>query len=181
MRYRMIAVLLAFIPCSDAQTNSKARISGPYTHENLSVFLIGGSAPRWPQASAKGSTMNYLTLQDAMNQKVVVVHETNQVRELAVENVSTSTVFIQQGDILKGGKQDRIVTNDFLLSPKSGSVPIRALCVERGRWGNRGSEPVNAFTSSTELGAISFDPKSMWGQMSVWSAVATLQDALASH
>ncbi len=116
------------------------RISGPYTHENLSVFLIHGPD--------KIKNKNFLTLQEAMQQKKVIVHETSNVNELAVENVSDEEVFIQAGDIVKGGKQDRLITLDFVVPPKSGKMPIAAFCVGQGRWRPRGQEAAGYFASS---------------------------------
>src|SRR5262245_43374295 len=67
---------------------SKHRISGPYTHANLSVFLIHGE----DQLKNK----RFLTLSEALAQKKIVVHETRQVNELAIENLSADEeVFIQ--------------------------------------------------------------------------------------
>src|SRR5215472_5168028 len=54
------------------------RLSGPYTHDNLTIFLIHGAD------QLKGK--NILTLDEALEQKKVIVHETKQVNELAVEN-----------------------------------------------------------------------------------------------
>ncbi len=74
------------------------RISGPFTHENLTVFLIHGED--------RIKNKDFLTLQEALKKKKVVVHETQQVNELAIENVSkTEEVFVQAGDIVKGGQQ----------------------------------------------------------------------------
>jgi hypothetical protein len=71
---------------------------GPFTHENLTIFLIHG------KERLKGRPL--LTLQEALAQKKVVVHETGQVNQMAVENVSgDSEVFIQAGGIVKGGQQ----------------------------------------------------------------------------
>jgi hypothetical protein len=68
---------------------------------------------------------------------------------LAVENLSADTeLFVQSGDIVKGGKQDRVAATDVLLPPRGGVVPLPAHCVEQGRWTNRGGEKVEAFTSS---------------------------------
>src|SRR5687767_15948973 len=80
------------------------RISGPYTHGNLSIFLIHG------EDKLKGQT--FLTLQEAMEKKQVVVHETGNVNELAIENVGKTPVYVQSGDIVKGGKQDRTFAQD---------------------------------------------------------------------
>src|SRR5262245_42426794 len=58
-------------------------LSGAYTHENLTVFLVHGTE------TLKGAA--YLTLEEAMQQKKVIVHETGNVNELTVENVSSDS------------------------------------------------------------------------------------------
>src|SRR5262245_3926620 len=64
------------------------KVTGPYTHQNLTIFLIHGSD------AAKGKAP--LTLQEALDQKKIVVHETENVNALQVENVSdTDEIFIQ--------------------------------------------------------------------------------------
>src|SRR5579872_4217150 len=90
--------LLTAAPADDLQ------ISGPFTHDNLSVFLIHSSRN---QAGRK-----FLTLGEAMDQKKVVVYETGNVNELAIENLSSEDVYIQSGDIVKGGRQDRVFPDD---------------------------------------------------------------------
>ena len=57
-----------------------ARVSGPFTHANLTVFLLHG-----PDVVAG---QKFLTLQEALEQKKAVMHETSQVNELAVENLT---------------------------------------------------------------------------------------------
>src|SRR5207302_4131853 len=74
----------------------------------------------------------------AMEQKKAIVHETSSVNELAIENVSSEEVYVQSGDIVKGGKQDRTLAYDFIVPPHSGRMPIASFCVEQGRWGARG-------------------------------------------
>src|SRR5689334_6873399 len=66
-------------------------IGDPVVHENLTVFLIHGPD------KAKGKA--YLTLQEALDQKKVLVHETGNVNELSIENISNDDVYIQSGDI----------------------------------------------------------------------------------
>ena len=106
---------------------------GPYVHENLTIFLVHG-----PDQSFSGP---FTPLEEAMERKVVVVHETSEVNELAIENRSRSEeVFVQAGDIVKGGQQDRMLAVDLILSADSGRMPIDAFCVEHGRWTQRGTE-----------------------------------------
>src|SRR6266550_5097087 len=52
------------------------RLSGPYTHNNLSIFLIHSKTTTTRMKS-------FLTLQEALEQKKVVVYETQSVNELA--------------------------------------------------------------------------------------------------
>ena len=107
--------VLAFALTLSAQTNTP-KISGPFTHENLSVFLIHG-----PNKTAK----SLLTLEEAIDERKVIVYETRDVNELAIENVSNGDVFIESGDIVKGGAQDRTLKDDLILPFKSGKVRDR--------------------------------------------------------
>jgi hypothetical protein len=115
-------------------------ISAAHTVKNLTIFLLHG--PDSPALVGKP----FLTLQEAIEQKKLVVHETSHVNELAIENVSvTDEVFIQSGDVVKGGKQDRVLSYDLIVPPKSGKVPLASFCVERGRWSQRGGEKADQF------------------------------------
>ena len=89
-----------------------------------------------------------LTLEEALAKGVVKVHETGDVNTLAIENLGDDEVFVQSGDLVKGGKQDRALTVSMLLPAKSGRIPIAAFCVEEGRWTARGREDVRSFASS---------------------------------
>ncbi|HXE86768.1 MAG TPA: DUF6569 family protein, partial [Hyphomicrobiaceae bacterium] len=80
----------------------------------------------------------------------VQVAETGQVNELKIENTGAEEVFIQAGDMVKGGRQDRVLTVSLLLPPRSGMIPIASFCVEPGRWSARGGEDPTRFASATE-------------------------------
>ena len=58
------------------------RLSGPYTHKNLTIFLIHGRSIVLSK--------NFLTLQEALEQRKVIVYETKTVSELAIENISNT-------------------------------------------------------------------------------------------
>jgi hypothetical protein len=153
------------------------RITGPFTHANLSVFLIHG------RGRAAGRPM--VTLQEAIAQKKVVVHETGQVNELAVENVSSDAdVYIQSGDIVKGGRQDRMIAQDFVVPARSGKMPIASFCVEQGRWSRRGSEQAHAFAGSNDQVAgkgLKMAARKHADQGRVWQEVAAAQDKLSKN
>src|SRR5229473_7351987 len=94
------------------QTQDEYRLEGPFTQDNLTVFLIHG------KDKIKGAT--FLTLQEALVQKKVIVRETREVNELSIENISSEEVYVQSGDIVKGGQQDRMMAVDLILQPRSG-------------------------------------------------------------
>ncbi|MXW90727.1 MAG: hypothetical protein F4114_10445 [Rhodospirillaceae bacterium] len=123
------------------------RLTGPYTHRNLSIYLIHRPIHR----RGRDAGTPPLTLDEAMRTGAIRVVETGNVGELIVNNPGDRDIFIQAGDIVKGGKQDRVLTASMIVPPNSGDIPIGAFCVEQGRWGLRGSENVAKFSASTAL------------------------------
>ena len=152
------------------------RLEGPFTQGNLTVFLVHG------KDKIKGQT--FITLQEALVQRKVIVRETRSVNELTIENVSTDEVYVQSGDIVKGGAQDRMLTTDLILPPRSGKISIAAFCVENGRWSQRGNESAAVFNSSANTVAsreVKLAAKMKQSQGEVWREVAVAQDKLSSN
>ncbi len=151
-------------------------LSGPYTHNNLSMFLVHG------RSLVAGD--NFLTLQEALQQKKVIVYETKDVNELAIQNLSDQDVYVQSGDIVKGGQQDRMIGVDLIVPPRSGRMPIAAFCVEHGRWSGRGNEQAGVFSSSADVAAtkeIKLAAKRSSSQGAVWESVKVAQDKLSQN
>ena len=169
------------------------RITGPVVHANLALYFIHGT-------SVPGKVP--LTLEEALAKGVVKVIETGDVNTLAIENLGEDEVFVQSGDLVKGGKQDRALTVSMLLPPKSGRIPIAAFCVEEGRWSARGGEDVRTFASSSTsvysraakmamkapepvlspnapVGRVGNDTGSR--QAEVWKSVRDAQDTLSKN
>ena len=135
------AVAIGLSPqAANAAAGKDYRLSGPYTQNNLAIYLIhrenrsAGPAP--------------ITLAEAMKQGLVKVVETGSVSRLMVRNLGDREVFIQSGDIVKGGKQDRVLLTSLIVPPNSGYIPIGAFCVEAGRWAPRGLEDMGVFSAS---------------------------------
>jgi hypothetical protein len=152
------------------------RLSGPYTHKNLTIFLVHGKNV----IKAK----SFLTLQEALVQKKVVVYETQSVNELSIQNFSSQDIYVQAGDIVKGGQQDRMIGVDLIVPPRSGKLPISAFCVEHGRWNARGNERKTVFGSSSDAVAtkeIKLAAKRSNSQGGVWESVAVAQDKLSRN
>ena len=154
---------------------SDYKLSGPYTYENLTIFLIHG--PDQPKGKP------FVPLQEAMERKAVIVHETSEVNELSIENVSQiEEVLVQAGDIVKGGQQDRVLAVDLIMPARSGKMPIAAFCVEQGRWQQRGQERAAQFTSSYDMATtknLRMATKQAKSQSGVWKGVAETQAKLS--
>jgi outer membrane lipopolysaccharide assembly protein LptE/RlpB len=176
-----IAVLALVTParCDPADEYT---ISQPFPYENLTVYFVHAKAPAGPVP---------LTLQEALeNQKVRVV-ETGTVNELAVENLSDEKVFIQSGDIVTGGRQDRALTVSLVLPPHSGRIPIAAFCVEQGRWTPRGAEDGKTFTAASAavpsrqakvvMSAPSGPAKEYVAQQAMWDEARRIQQRLSDN
>jgi hypothetical protein len=124
---------------NQASAASDHRISGPFVHDNLAIYLVHGKSENGPVP---------LTLQEAMAKNAVRVHETGNVNQLDIENLGDEEVFVQSGDIVKGGKQDRVLMVSLMLPSRSGKIAIASFCVEQGRWSARGKEDVKTFASA---------------------------------
>ncbi|MCP4685564.1 MAG: hypothetical protein GY867_08955 [bacterium] len=149
------------------------RITGPYTHDNLSLYFIHG------RDAVQIESM--LTLAEALRMEKVIVHETGRVGELSIENLSDLPIFIQSGDIVKGGRQDRILRFDYVAQPGSGKLPLPSFCVEQGRWSKRGGESHLEFKSSGNSAAsknLKLAAKIEASQQEVWDEVSNIQGHL---
>jgi len=182
-----LLALLPFVSFSAAADG--LRVSGPQAYANLAIYTVHGDA--------SGSVVP-LTLEEAIATGQVKVSETGAVNDLKIENIGNHEVFVQAGDIVKGGRQDRVLSVDLLLPPQSGQVSVAAFCVEPGRWTARGIEDASKFSSSAYampsheamLKMQSFAsayaaapaaraPNPAQTQQEIWSSVRTTQDKLS--
>jgi hypothetical protein len=143
--------------------------SGPFTHDNLSVFLIHGA-----------DTMKedrVMPLGSALEQGLAVVHE----GALSIDNRANVPIFIQAGDIIKGGTQDRVFPYDYLVPVGQTRLPVNVFCVEAGRSFPRGGEVSTSFqVSSQQLPGkrLNLAARHRHVQGEVWDGVRHLQTAL---
>jgi uncharacterized protein YaaQ len=164
---------------ADAGKPLQVKITGPFTHDNLAIFLLHGP----DQIKLK----KYLMLAEAMEKKLFVIHETQSVNQLQMENLSSDTeVIILSGDILKGGQQDRIAQFDLIVPTKSGKIPLPAYCVEHtaSRWMAKLDEKNGKFEASP--GQVVSQAQRLAGryhmnQSDVWKEVRRSQDRLARN
>ncbi len=138
----LLSFLIFFLGAVAALAKTPDTVSGPHTSQNLSVYFVHGPSKPGPVP---------LTLAEALERGTVDVIETGSVHRLTVRNRGDLPVFIQRGDIVKGGRQDRVLTVSMLVPAHSKPVPIGSLCVERDRWSKRGAEEVGRFSSAYQM------------------------------
>lgn len=65
--------------------------------------------------------------------KLTEINQSGSVNTLLAENISKEPIYLLAGEVVKGGKQDRVIGQDMIINP--GEVKnIDAFCVEHGRW-----------------------------------------------
>jgi hypothetical protein len=87
-------------------------------------------------AEAGPKSPDYLTMEDAINSRLLVIGEKDSggsVPELIAKNLADIPVLLLDGEELIGAKQNRILNASILLAPKSTTV-IPVSCVEAHRW-----------------------------------------------
>jgi hypothetical protein len=93
------------------------------------------------------------------------------VNTLQAINTSTDTIYLMQGEVIVGGKQDRMLANDVLVAPGA-TMDIAAFCVEHGRWSANGDG--RSFTGT--VGVVAQDVRKVAAverqQEEVWDKVA---------
>src|SRR6478736_6144844 len=127
-------------------TVSDYKILDPITHGDLTIF---------PVVSAKvHDTSDFITLDEGIRSGDVVVtevgnlHSTMQrrtpyqprpyrgaeVNRLVLVNNSKHPLILLAGEVVTGGKQDRVVGKDRIVPAESDPVDLSVFCVEHGRW-----------------------------------------------
>ncbi|MFO0359186.1 MAG: ARPP-1 family domain-containing protein [Flavobacteriales bacterium] len=110
-----------------------------YTYQNLRLIPIRATENFKVMVGSMGF---YISLQEAIDGNLVAISEVSNsgtVNTLLVRNLSNDTLFVMSGEILIGGKQDRVIARDMLIPPNSGQVKIPVFCVEEGRWNYKGA------------------------------------------
>jgi ARG/rhodanese/phosphatase superfamily protein len=155
------------------------RVGERRAHGGLTVF--------WLHASAAPTPLALATLDEARVAGGLLVTERAQaaVSDLVIENRGPVHVLLLAGEILQGGKQNRIVVEDVLVPPRSGPLTLPVYCVEQGRWQGAGSQ----FTTRETLAAPRLrekvlersDQREVWAEVDRYARRAAAPSATASY
>lgn len=92
------------------------------------------------------------------------------VNTLYIENTSEDTIFLMSGEVVKGGKQDRVIAKDMVIPPNSGQIDLSVFCVEKGRWTYKDSDSFNGYFQMASMNVRGAVDKSK-EQTKVWEEV----------
>jgi hypothetical protein len=125
--------------------SSKYSVLSPISSGNLTIYPV--------VTSISHNTSNFMTLDEGIRNGSVVVTESGQlaglirrpgqrpvlssggeVNRLVLLNNSDRPLLLLAGEIVTGGKQDRVIGSDRIVPPKSDPVDLSVFCVEPGRW-----------------------------------------------
>ena len=160
---------------------SSWKILEPVTYENMSVFPVVTSNTR--------STDEFITLDEGLPSGAVTVSErgaeimrrsrdgrpapTQQyggasVNELVLVNHGNKPLILLAGEMVSGGKQDRIIGKDRIVPVGAEPLPLDVFCVEHGRWSNGANfSAANTMVHPSVREKAAVDQQ----QQEVWSAV----------
>jgi hypothetical protein len=144
-------------------------------------------------ATADQDTFQYISSSGAIKQNLMEVKEVSvagSVNSILIVNHSSSYVFLMDGDILSGAKQNRVLNTSLLLAPESETV-VPVSCVEQGRWRSRSARfSMGEYTAPSFIRAgkarkvkENLDQKRghMADQHEVWDGVTFFQMASDVH
>ena len=160
-----------------------------YTHEKLRLYPIIASETF---TNANKDIGKFTILKDAIEDKKIIITEvgatdiadstqvqsinaerdvSGSVNTLFAKNTSQDTIFIMAGEVVKGGKQDRVIGQDVVIAPGE-ETNLSAFCVERSRWTTKES---NAGQFTGYFNVLSMDIRKTvtteQSQQEVWNKV----------
>ena len=192
MNYTMLAQLAFF--CVAALTWANAaplheyKVLPPVTKGSLSLFPIVGG----PEVN----TAQLLTLDEGVRSGAVIVTEAGQlqglrrgsnwrptsggeVNRLVLVNNSNRPLLLLAGEVVTGGKQDRVIGVDRIVPPKSDPIDLSVFCVEHGRW-TASSDVFLSMKSQMAQPSVRMPAMAARDQASVWAKVASAAGAMAA-
>jgi hypothetical protein len=109
-----------------------------WQYKNLRIIPIRPKAKPGQSSQSPG----VLSLSQALKEGLATVTErgtasTENVHWLRINNRSDKSLFVSSGEVISGGRQDRMVARDTILSPSTHDQYVPVMCVEEGRWSDK--------------------------------------------
>jgi hypothetical protein len=139
IRFTTLVVSLVILPSGlamaapdlHAVTDGLA-IGDAVQHEGLTLYPV--------LATRELPSGEYLSMQQALTDGSLKINENGggNVPTLEVVNSGSIPVLLVVGDVVKGGRQDRVIAQDVIVKPTGEPQVVAVNCVESGRWATRG-------------------------------------------
>ncbi len=170
------------------QMGSNYKVLAPISRGNLTIFPV--------VADRTFNTQNFLTLDEGVRSGEVVVSEAGSVRplvrrqgeyfprdgaevnRLVLENNSNRPLILLAGEIVTGGKQDRVVAKDRIVPPKSDPIDLSVFCVEPERWVVTKAQ-FGSFSSQMAQPSVRRSAMAEQNQQKVWAEVHSSAQSMA--
>jgi ARG/rhodanese/phosphatase superfamily protein len=174
-------------------TSNQWRLADPIRYENMSVFPVVSRQP--------ADTANFATLDEGLSAGEVVISEGGaemirrsrdgqpvaipqqrgaSVNQLVLINRGSKPLLLLAGELVSGGKQDRIISKDRIVPPGAAPLPLDVFCVEAGRWtggAQFAAGKLMVHPSVREQAAITQEQDKVWA--AVRNGTATAPSAVA--
>ena len=165
------------------------KVLAPISHGNLTIFPV--------VATTTYDTRAFLTLDEGLRSGEVVVAESGQVEglvrrghpvrrgggaqvnNLVLINNSDKPLILLAGEIVTGGKQDRVVGKDRIVPAQSDPIDLGVFCVEPGRWVGASSQFDGKATPMAQP-SVRKEAMGDKDQTKVWDEVHRSQNAMAT-
>ena len=107
--------------------------------KNLKLIPIKRTGMENNDSSFHNQSM--ITLQQGLEKGSVKINErgnymVDNINVLLIENKSNQNLLLKSGDIISGGRQDRVIAKDTILPPSKQQHVIPVYCIEETRWSN---------------------------------------------
>lgn len=176
-------------PGAHLATEGGWRLLEPISYENITIFPV--------VSSSNQNTSDFLTLEEGLASGQVIVREQGSdgmarsrggtpttfpeesrgasVNQLVLINRSKRPLILLAGELVSGGKQDRIIAKDRIVAPGSEPLPLNVFCVEHGRWsagGQFNTAKTIVHPSVREQAALKQDQQEVWASVMAGSTAA---------
>jgi hypothetical protein len=151
--------------------NLRVDYDSAWTYKNLKLIPIRYKGPGG--LSSASSFRNTLSFNQALARGLITVEERGttaieNVHWLSLYNNSANDIFIGSGEVLSGGRQDRMVSKDTLIAAKSGRTDLPVMCMEEGRWSKKNRKFEYRRIANTHLRKTLDESKS---QVMIWREI----------
>lgn len=99
---------------------------------------------------------------------------TENVHYLRIDNHSNKSVYISSGEVIAGGRQDRMIAKDTILAPSEKDQYVPVMCVEEGRWSEKEKKFIYSNFANPHLRRVLDQNKN---QVLLWKEINTQLDS----